>query len=84
MFTVRCKLAIEKCQVDPRLWHWGRQSGDEIQRLWNDVRLTTAVGCLLTVAGIAVRREQQTLLGNCLPTDVSAKPFELLALIHSP
>lgn len=37
----------------------------------------------LLVADIAVRCQRQVLLGNCRPTDVSAQPFELLALIRS-
>ncbi len=77
------KSSVEAGEVDRRFRHQGRQVGDEIQWLEDDVRRAVSVRRLQQVTDVAVRRERQALLGNCRPTDVSAEPFELLALIRS-
>ena len=67
----------------PRFRHQRRQAGYEIQRLEGNVCRAVSVRRLQLVSDVAVRRERQALLGNCRPTDVSADPFEHLALICS-
>jgi len=53
-----------------------------MQPAFADDRATRKTRRLQLVTDVAVRRQRQTLLGKCRPTDLSAEPFELLALIR--
>lgn len=44
--TVGGKYAVQARQVDPRLGHQGGESGDEVERLEDDMRGAIAVRCL--------------------------------------
>ena len=41
-------------QIHPRFWHQGRQSGDEVQWLKDNVRRAIAVRCLELVTDLAI------------------------------
>ena len=43
VFPAGRKYAVETCQIDARFGHQGRQQGDDIERLEDDVRRTGAV-----------------------------------------
>lgn len=68
---------------DPRFRHQGRQPGDEIQWLEDDVCRAVAVRCLQLVTDVPIGRQRQALFRDGRPTDVAAEPFELLALIRT-
>jgi len=56
--AVGVKFPVKACQVDPRLRHQGRQPGDEVQRLEDDVRASVALRSLQRIANISVWGER--------------------------
>ena len=68
--------------MNPRFRYQGRQPGNEIQWLEDNVRGAVSVRRLQLVPDVAVRRERQSLLRNRRPADVATQPFELLTLIR--
>jgi hypothetical protein len=81
LLAIGGKYAMEKCQVDSRLWHQGRQPGDEIQRLKDDVGHAISVWRLQFVSNVAIRGERQAFFRYRRPTNVPAQPLKLFALI---
>ena len=55
VFAVRGEYPVEARQIDPRPGYQGRQAGDEIQRLEDNVRGAVAVRCFQPVANVTVR-----------------------------
>ena len=58
VFAVRGKYTMKSCQIHPWFWHQGRQPGDEVQWLENDMGGAIPVGRLELVANVAIRRER--------------------------
>ena len=69
--AVRRKHPVEARQVDPRFGHQGRQTGNEVQRLEDDVRGAVSVRPLQLVADVAVRRLRQALFRDGAAAEVA-------------
>ena len=74
VLAVRGKDAVESCQVHARLGHQGRQPGDEVQRLEDDVGGTVAIRGLELILHLTMRGERQAFFGNGGPRNVTAQP----------
>jgi len=74
--TVRREHAVVARQVHARCRHQGRETGDEVQRLEDDVRRAVPVRRLQGVAHPALGREGQPALGQGWPGDVAAQALQ--------
>ena len=64
------------------LWHQGSETGDEVERLEDDVRGAIAVRCLELVTHLAIGGERQAFFRHCWAGNVAAQTFQLPAFIR--
>ena len=69
-------------QIHPWFGYQGRQPGDEIQRLEDDMGGAIPVGRLELVTDLAIGGQRQAFFRHCWTADVPAEPFQLLAFIR--
>ena len=72
---------VESGQIDPGLRHQCDESGDEVQRLDDDVGGSISVRRLELVTHVAMGRERQPLFRHRRPSNVAAQTFQLVAFI---
>ena len=80
-FAVRGEHAMEPGEVESWARNQGRQAGNEVEWVENDVRCAVAKGLLEPVEDLPARIGREALVGNGGPGDVATELLELVALV---
>ena len=82
MFAVRREYAVEAGEVESWARNQGRQAGNEIEGIQDDVRCAVAKGLLERVNDLTALVGGEPLVGNGGAGDVATELFELVALVR--